>query len=436
MRLTVIGTGYVGLVTGACFADAGHEVLCVDTNIKKISNLKKNILPIYEEGLEKIVNSNIKKKRLMFTSSYKQAAKFSKIIFIAVDTPPKKNGQANLESIEKFCDEITKYLNEDKILVEKSTVPVGTSKYISKRIKKNLNKLKKDFNISIVSNPEFLREGNAIEDFTRPDRIIVGSDIPEHKQLFAEIYQPFNRKFNKLIFMSVEAAELTKYAANSFLATKISFMNELSRLSDKLKIDIEDVRKGIGSDPRIGKDFLYPGCGYGGSCFPKDISALKSIFKASRVQSSILDAVDTVNKQQKSYILQKLKNHYKTLKGKTITIWGLTFKPKTDDIRFAPSIEIIDLLLKNNVKIQAYDPVGSLSNLFTKNYREYSNAIDALKHSDALVICTEWREFWSIDPKIFKKYMKSACIFDGRNIYSPEKMQSHGISYFGIGRGL
>ena len=347
MRLTVIGTGYVGLVTGACFADAGHEVLCVDTNIKKISNLKKNILPIYEEGLENIVNLNIKKKRLLFTSSYKQAAQFSKIIFIAVDTPPKKNGQANLESIEKFCDEITKYLNEDKILVEKSTVPVGTSKYISKRIKKNLNKLKKDFNISVVSNPEFLREGNAIEDFTRPDRIIVGSDIPEHKQLFAEIYQPFNRKFNKLIFMSVEAAELTKYAANSFLATKISFMNELSRLSDKLKIDIEDVRKGIGSDPRIGKDFLYPGCGYGGSCFPKDIAALKSIFKASRVQSSILDAVDTVNKQQKSYILQKLKNHYKTLKGKSITIWGLTFKPKTDDIRFAPSIEIIDLLLKN-----------------------------------------------------------------------------------------
>tara|TARA_B100000579_G_C22592820_1_gene738851 strand:- start:114 stop:824 length:711 start_codon:yes stop_codon:yes gene_type:complete len=236
--------------------------------------------------------------------------------------------------------------------------------------------------------------------------------------------------------MSVEAAELTKYAANAFLATKISFMNELSRLSDKLKIDIEDIRKGIGSDPRIGKDFLYPGCGYGGSCFPKDITALKSIFKSSRVQSNILDAVDTVNKLQKIYILQKLKRHYKVLKGKTITIWGLTFKPKTDDIRFAPSIEIIDFLLKNDVNIQAYDPVGSLSKLFSKNYREYSNSIDALKHSDALIICTEWREFWSVDSEIFKKNMKSACIFDGRNIYSPELMKSNGILYFAIGRGL
>ena len=436
MKLTVIGTGYVGLVTGACFADAGHEVLCVDTNSKKINNLKKNIIPIYEEGLEKLVKLNVKKKRLFFTSSYKKAASFSEIIFIAVDTPPKRNGEANLNSINKLCDNIAPHLNNDKIFVEKSTVPVGTSKYITSRIGKNLKKLKKDINISVVSNPEFLREGNAIEDFTRPDRIIIGTNAPEHKKIFTEIYQPFNRKFNKIIFMSIEAAELTKYAANTFLATKISFMNELSRLSDKLDIDIEDVRKGIGSDPRIGKDFLYPGCGYGGSCFPKDIAALKSIFRSSNVQSKILNAVDTVNKEQKTYILKKLKNHYRILKGKTIAIWGLTFKPKTDDIRFAPSIEIIESLIENNVKIQAYDPVGSLSGLFTTNYKEYTNSTDALVNADALVICTEWREFWSVDPDMFKKHMKSACIFDGRNIYSPDIMKSHGISYFGIGRGL
>tara|TARA_B100000401_G_scaffold176511_1_gene118562 strand:+ start:728 stop:2050 length:1323 start_codon:yes stop_codon:yes gene_type:complete len=436
MKITIVGTGYVGLVTGACLADVGHDVMCLDINTKKIQNLKKGSIPIYEEGLEKIVKNNIDKKKLSFSSSYSEACKFSDIIFIAVDTPPKKNGDADLSRIDDFCNSIVPHMKSDKIFIEKSTVPVGTSDYIYKKTNKLLKDNNKNYSVIVVSNPEFLKEGTAIDDFMKPDRIIVGIDNQEVKPVFDEIYKPFNRKYNKILYMSIRAAELTKYASNALLATKISFINEISLLADKLNIDIDEVRNGIGLDKRIGPEFLYPGCGYGGSCFPKDISALRSMFKISRTKSMLLDAVKTVNDNQKVYLIKKISKHFKNnLKNKTIAVWGLTFKPKTDDIRFAPSIDMITKLILMGAKIQAYDPIGSLKHIFKKNYSEHNTGLQALKNSSALLICTEWKEFWSLNPKDFNKHMKESCIFDGRNIYSPSKMSEHGIIYYGIGRG-
>lgn len=436
MKITIVGTGYVGLVTGSCLADVGHDVLCLDIDTKKINKLKKGILPIYEEGLEKIVKYNLSNKKLSFTSSYVEACKFSNIIFIAVDTPPKKNGHADLSRIENFCKSIVPHMTSDKIFIEKSTVPVGTSDYIYHITNKLLNKNNKNHKVSVVSNPEFLKEGTAVDDFMKPDRIIIGIDNKEMKPIFDEIYKPFNRKTNKIIYMSIKSAELTKYASNALLATKISFMNEISLLADKLKIDIDEVRNGIGLDKRIGPEFLYPGCGYGGSCFPKDISALKSMFRESRTKSSLLDAVHVVNENQKLYLVDKILKHFKNnIKNKTIAVWGLTFKPKTDDTRFAPSIDMIEKLISKGAIIQAYDPIGSLKHIFKRNYKEYNSAIKALKNSSALLICTEWKEFWSLDLKNFNKHMKESCIFDGRNIYSPQKLAEYDIKYYGVGRG-
>ncbi len=436
MRITIVGTGYVGLVTGACLADVGHDVLCLDIDTRKIQNLKKSILPIYEEGLDKIVKNNIANKKLSFSSSYEEACNFSDIIFIAVDTPPKKNGNADLSRIDAFCKNIVPHIKSSKIFIEKSTVPVGTSDYIYKKTNNLLKKIKKNYSVTVVSNPEFLKEGTAVDDFMKPDRIIVGIDDDKMIPIFNEIYKPFNRKYNKILYMSIKSAELTKYASNALLATKISFMNEISLLADKLNIDIDEVRNGIGLDKRIGPEFLYPGCGYGGSCFPKDLKALQSMFKASRTKSLLLDSVNTVNENQKVYLIKKISKHFKNnLKNKTIAVWGLTFKPKTDDTRFAPSIDMISKLISMGVKIQAYDPIGSLRHIFADNYKEYPSAIKALKNSSGLLICTEWKEFWSLDPKEFKKYMKEACIFDGRNIYSPSKMSEYDIIYYGIGRG-
>ena len=436
MKITIVGTGYVGLVTGACLADVGHDVLCLDIDTKKIKNLKKGILPIYEEGLEKIVKYNLLNKKLSFSSSYSEACAFSNVIFISVDTPPKKNGRADLSRIENFCENIVPYMTSDKIFIEKSTVPVGTSDYIYKITNKLLKKNNKDHTITVVSNPEFLKEGTAVDDFMKPDRIIVGIDSQEMVPIFDEIYKPFNRKINKILYMNIRSAELTKYASNALLATKISFMNEISLLADKLKIDIDEVRNGIGLDKRIGPEFLYPGCGYGGSCFPKDISALKTMFRGSKTKSLLLDAVHTVNENQKTYLIEKILKHFKNkLKNKIITVWGLTFKPRTDDTRSAPSIDMIDQLISKGATIQAYDPVGSLKHIFNKNYKEYNSAIKALKNASALLICTEWKEFWSLDLKNFNKHMEESCIFDGRNIYSPSKLAAHGIKYYGVGRG-
>jgi UDPglucose 6-dehydrogenase len=441
MKLTIIGAGYVGLVTGACFSDVGHHVSCLDINKKKIKNLDKGIMPIFENGLEKLVAKNIKAKRLFFTSEYSKAIDHSDVIFLAVDTPSKSDGSADLTSIKKACISIAETMTSNKTIVEKSTVPVGTSEVILGIFKKKLKALKKDLSIEITSNPEFLKEGSAIEDFTRPDRIIVGTNNISTRKKFDSIYKPFNRKSNKIQYMDVKSAEFTKYAANSMLATKISFINDLSIIADKLKVDIEDIRLGIGSDKRIGYEFLYPGCGYGGSCFPKDVNALIGTAKKHLHNSSLLKAVNSTNDKQKIYLFSKMKKFFKNnFKGKKIGVWGLAFKPNTNDIRYAPSIEMIKLVLKNQGSVIAYDPIATLKELpdiyNNDNYIETNSYIKALKNTDALLICTEWKEFWSIDTSVFLKSMKTPVIFDGRNIYPLEKFKGTAIKYYGVGRNF
>ncbi|MBT3549234.1 MAG: UDP-glucose/GDP-mannose dehydrogenase family protein [Gammaproteobacteria bacterium] len=438
MKITIIGCGYVGLVTGACMSDIGHDVLCLDIDAAKIKKLNKGVIPIYEKGLDSIVSFNLKKKRLNFTTSYKKAVTHSDIIFIAVDTPSKKNGDADLSSIVKTSQSISQHMSRDKIIIEKSTVPVGTSDYIQTIIMKGLKLRNKKLNISMVSNPEFLKEGSAVDDFMKPDRIIIGLDNQELQHIFNEMYLPFNRKYNKIHYMDVKSAELTKYAANAMLATKISFINEIAILSDKLGVDIESIRKGIGADKRIGKEFLYPGCGYGGSCFPKDVKALISTAKKISVETSLLKSVHQVNDAQKQYLVEKVKHIFKNkIKGKKFAIWGLAFKPNTDDVRDAPSITIIKSLLNGGAHVIAYDPIASLAEIINSSrYNEVSTAISALHDVDALIICTEWKEFWSINTDIFIDNMKKPIIFDGRNIFSPEKMMRNSIEYYGVGRGL
>ena len=441
MKLTIIGTGYVGLVTGACFANAGHTVTCLDINKKKINNLKKGIMPIYENNLETLVLSNYKRKRIDFTHKKDEAINFADIIFIAVDTPPKNDGTPDMSQVKQVVIDIAQYMTSEKIIVQKSTVPVGTSDFISTLIKKTHKKLKKkDIPFYIVSNPEFLKEGSAIEDFIKPDRIIIGLNDDKHKPIFNEIYAPFNRKSTKIQYMDIRSAELTKYASNALLATKISFINELANIADGLGVDIEKVRQGIGADKRIGYDFLYPGCGYGGSCLPKDINAL--INSATNIDHKpiLLSSVNKVNNSQKLYICKKVKQYFKDdLKGKVIAVWGLAFKPNTDDIRFAPSIDIINYLLKNKCKVKAYDPIASLKKndiYMHKDYSETSSSKKAVLNSDALVICTEWKEFWGIDLKELKKIAKSLIIFDGRNIYDLDKIKKEKVIYYGIGRSV
>ena len=439
MKITIVGSGYVGLVTGACFAEIGHTVLCLDSDKKKINNLKKGIMPIHENDLDRIVNFNVKEKRLRFSTSSKEAVNFSNIIFIAVDTPQKKNGEADLTSIKNVCKEISKHLKPESIIVEKSTVPVGTSDYIKKIIKDNLPKSRKNMHFSIVSNPEFLKEGTAVSDFMKPDRIIIGLEDESLKDIFKTLYLPLDRKFNKIQFMDIKSSELTKYASNAMLATKISFINELSNIADRLGVDIENVRKGMGADKRIGYEFLYPGCGYGGSCFPKDISALIYSAKEKLYKPELLNAVERVNDKQKLVLCNKISKFFKKkISGKTFAIWGLAFKPNTNDVRFATSITTIEYLLDKGAIVKAYDPIATIKGKLKfakKNYKEVKSAQLALNKADALIICTEWKEFWSVEPKIFIKSMKQPVIFDGRNIYSPTKMALSNIDYFAIGRG-
>ena len=441
MKLTIIGAGYVGLVTASCFSDIGHDVSCLDIDKKKINNLNKGIIPIYENGLEKLVTRNLKLKKLSFTSSYLEATSHSDIIFLAVDTPSNSDGSADLTSIKKACKSIAEKMTRNKIIVEKSTVPVGTSDMILDIFTKKLRSLGKELSVEITSNPEFLKEGSAIDDFTRPDRIIVGTNNVNTKKLFDDIYKPFNRKTNKIQYMDVKSAEFTKYAANSMLATKISFINDLSIIADKLDVDIEDIRLGIGSDKRIGYEFLYPGCGYGGSCFPKDVNALIGTAKKLSHNSSLLKAVNNTNDKQKVYLFTKMKKYFKNnLKGKKIGVWGLAFKPNTNDIRYAPSIEMIRLILKDKGSVLAYDPIASLKELpsiFKNiNYKETSSYSKALKDIDALLICTEWKEFWSVETSEFLRLMKDPVIFDGRNIYPLDKFKNTSIKYYGIGRNF
>lgn len=432
MKIAVIGTGYVGLVVGACLADTGNKVICVDNNKDKLKQLEQGIIPIYEPGLEEIVISNVKEKRLIFSDNIDNAIKASEICFIAVGTPQDENGSADLNSVFEVAESISKSINGYKIIVDKSTVPVGTAEKIRNIIKQHTN-----YPFDIVSNPEFLKQGNAVDDFLYPDRVIIGSDSKKAISIMQELYAPFFRTGNRVIVMDIKSAEMTKYAANSFLATKISFMNEIANLCEKVGADSEMVRIGISTDSRIGNKFLFAGIGYGGSCFPKDIKALIKTGKENDCKMEILEAVNQTNKNQRIKFLQKVTNRLgENLSDKTIAVWGLAFKPKTNDMREAPSITIINSLLKLGAKIKAYDPKAiETAKLHFKNSIEYANsAYDALIGVDAMLLLTEWNEFRRPDFDKIKNLMKTPIIFDGRNQYDKISLESKGFEYICIGK--
>lgn len=439
MKISIVGTGYVGLVTGSCFADVGNQVLCVDKDQAKIDMLLGGRIPIFEPGLERLVKANVAERRLEFTTDIEQAVRHGEVIFIAVGTPPDEDGSADLSHVLAVAKSIGEHLSEHRVIVTKSTVPVGTAEKVRAAIQSELDKRDAVIEFSVASNPEFLKEGAAIEDFMKPDRVVVGADDDRAVALMRTLYAPFNRNHERIIVMDIPSAELTKYAANAMLATKISFMNELSNLAERLNADIELVRQGIGSDPRIGYHFIYPGCGYGGSCFPKDVQALHKTAKQHGYDAKILDAVESVNQAQKSVILKKVDSHMGTdLSGKTFAVWGLAFKPNTDDMREAPSRVIIDGLLARGAKVQAYDPVATeeASIIYSDNSAvSFCDSIYAASESaDALVIVTEWKAFRSPDFERLKSQMSEAVIFDGRNIYEPAALAELGFKYYGIGR--
>jgi UDPglucose 6-dehydrogenase len=431
MNISIIGTGYVGLVTGTCFAETGNHVVCVDIDKTKIETLKNGRLPIYEPDLDTIFERNLKAKRLTFTTSLNEAVEKTDIIFLALPTPPNEDGSADLSYVLKVADDLGKLITTYKVIVDKSTVPVGTSEKVRTAISVNC---KVDFDV--VSNPEFLREGFAVDDFMKPDRVVIGTSSPRAKKVMEDLYKPFVRQGNPVYIMDERSAELTKYAANSFLATKISFMNEISQICEKMGADVDMVRMGIGADQRIGKRFLFSGIGYGGSCFPKDVKALAQSSGEYNYNFRILKSVMQVNENQKRVIIDKLEKHYEKLNGLKIALWGLAFKPDTDDIREAPSLVIIDELLKQNAEVSVYDPAAmeNVSKLYGSRVYFATNEYEALQDADALVIATEWSEFRTPDFVEMKKRMSKAVIFDGRNLYSTEQMQQSGFSYFSIGR--
>ncbi len=440
MRISIVGTGYVGLVTGACFADVGNQVLCVDKDQSKIDMLLGGNIPIYEPGLERLVKDSASQGRLEFTTDIKQAVDHAEIIFIAVGTPPDEDGSADLSHVLAVASAIGQNLQQHRVIVTKSTVPVGTAEKVRAAIAEELKTRKVDVEFSVASNPEFLKEGAAIEDFMKPDRVVVGADDDRAVELMRQLYAPFNRNHERLIVMDIASAELTKYAANAMLATKISFMNELSNLAERLDADIELVRQGIGSDPRIGYHFIYPGCGYGGSCFPKDVQALHKTAKQQGYEARILDAVEAVNQDQKFVVLNKIESQLgQDLSGKTFAIWGLAFKPNTDDMREAPSAVIIRGLVERGAKVKVFDPVAMseaqhmLADI--SDSIEYAQDMyQATEGADALVIVTEWKTFRSPDFERLKSQLNNALIFDGRNIYEPSTLAELGFKYHGIGR--
>lgn len=439
MKVSVIGTGYVGLVTGACLAEMGYEVLCLDVDELKINVLNKGEIPIYEPGLDALVKSNAAADRLHFTTDVEAAAKFGLIQFIAVGTPPDEDGSADLQYVVAAARNIGKYMDGYKVVVDKSTVPVGTADRVRSAIQEELQQRNVKLDFSVVSNPEFLKEGAAIDDFMRPDRIVVGADNDRAIELMRSLYAPFNRNHDRLIVMDIKSAELTKYAANAMLATRISFMNELALLAEKMGADIEHVRHGIGSDPRIGYNFLYPGCGYGGSCFPKDVQALQRTAREHGNDLKILGAVEAVNELQKEVLLNKVVARFgEDLSGRSFALWGLSFKPNTDDMREASSRVLIDGLLKRSAKVVAYDPAAM--NETRRIYGERDDLyyaegpLDALRDADALLIVTEWKAFRAPDFAEIKARLKTPVIFDGRNLYDPREVRSHGIDYLAIGR--
>ncbi len=439
MKVAVIGTGYVGLVTGTCFADMGNDVWCIDIDRDKIENLKKGIMPIYEPGLEELVRRNYREGRLRFTTDLKEGIEKALFIFIAVGTPPGEDGSADLQHVLNVASEIGKNIDNYKIIVNKSTVPVGTAERVKQEIQKELDaRGLNEVEFDVVSNPEFLKEGDAIKDFMRPDRIIIGTDNVRTAELMNELYSSFYRKDDKVIAMDIPSAELTKYAANAMLATRISFMNELSVLCEAAGADIQNVRRGIGSDSRIGKDFLYAGIGYGGSCFPKDVKALIQTAREHGSESKILQSVEDVNKQQRILFVKKVVKHMgEDLEGRVFAVWGLAFKPNTDDIREAPSIDIINGLRERGASFKAYDPIAieTAKEVLGDERIEYEmQYYDVLKDADALLLLTEWHHFRKPDFEKIKMLMKTPIIFDGRNQYEPAKMKEKGFTYFCVGR--
>jgi len=442
MNVTIYGSGYVGLVTGACLAQVGNNVLCVDIDPDKIKCLLNGEIPIYEPGLDIIVTDNVKAGRLNFTLSAEEGVNHATIQFIAVGTPPDEDGSADLSYVLTVAKSIATHMDDYKVIIDKSTVPVGTADKVKNTVNDILKERSVDLTFDVVSNPEFLKEGNAIEDFMKPDRIVIGAETDKASEIMHELYLPFNRNHERIITMDIRSAELTKYAANALLATKISFMNELSNMAELLGADIENVRIGIGSDPRIGYHFIYPGCGYGGSCFPKDVQALEKTAREIGYNAELLAAVEAVNYRQKDRPVEKLRKHYDgNLKGKKIALWGLAFKPNTDDMREASSRVVIDTLIKEGAEIQAYDPVAmeECIRVYGEDHAGLTlceTADKALEGADALVIVTEWQEFRSPDFTKIKARLKDPVIVDGRNLYDPATMKAKGFSYYTIGRGF
>ena len=441
MKLTMVGTGYVGLVSGACLAEVGNHVLCLDLDPAKVAILEGGDIPIHEPGLLEMVQRNVAAGRLQFTGDIDRAVAFGQIQFIAVGTPPDEDGSADLKYVLAAARNIGSRMTEDKIIVDKSTVPVGTADKVQAAIAEELQKRSLKLNFNIVSNPEFLKEGAAVEDFMRPDRIVIGTRDPHATHVMRELYAPFNRNHDRLVVMDVKSAELTKYAANAMLATRISFMNELANVAEKLGADIEMVRHGIGSDPRIGYHFLYPGCGYGGSCFPKDVSALiKTAQDEAGIELKLLTAVEAANEAQKSVLSNKIKARFgPDLKGKKFALWGLAFKPNTDDMRDAPSRKLLADLFAAGATVTAYDPVAmnEARRIFGAHPQlsYVDKQLDACTGADALIIVTEWREFRTPEFAAIKAKLKNPLIFDGRNLYEPKDVHAEGFEYHAIGRG-
>lgn len=435
MEICVVGAGYVGLVAGACFADAGNDVVCVDADAGKIERLKKGEIPIYEPGLAELVRDNYEEGRLQFSNSLEEGVHRCEIIFIAVGTPQDEDGSADLTHVLAVAQGIGKHMNGPKVIVDKSTVPVGTAKLVEREIAKHTK-----HKFSVVSNPEFLKEGAAIDDFMKPDRVVVGVANEEAAKVMRELYAPFLRTNNPILVMDVASAEMTKYAANAMLATRISFMNEISQLCEKAGADVDMVRLGVGTDSRIGMPFLFPGIGYGGSCFPKDVQALIKTGKDHGVDLKVARAVEDANAVQKGVLISRIRSYFGAggVKGKSIAIWGLAFKPRTDDVREAPALVICEALLKDGARLKMYDPEANHTfqqKLGARDDVEYlESALDALAGVDALVICTEWNEFRRPNYRKMKEQMKSAVVFDGRNIFDPKRMESLGFVYHSIGR--
>lgn len=441
MNVTVFGIGYVGLVQAAVLAEVGHDVYCVDVDQTKVDNLKKGLIPIYEPGLTPLVTSNYEAGRIKYTTNAEEAIQHGDLIFIAVGTPPDEDGSADLKYVLSVAETIATHMQSHKIVINKSTVPVGTADKVRAKLTDVLNAEGKDVSFDVVSNPEFLKEGAAVNDCMRPDRIILGTTSEQSEKKLRELYAPFNRNHDKIIVMDVRSAELTKYAANCMLATKISFMNEIANLAELFGADVENVRKGIGSDPRIGYQFIYPGCGYGGSCFPKDVQALVRSANGVGYSAKVLEAVEAVNYRQKEKLFDYIMQHYNgDLNGKTVALWGLSFKPNTDDMREASSRVLMEKLWAEGAKVQAYDPeameetqriYGSRDDLTLMGTKEAT-----LNGADCLAICTEWQAFRAPNFESIKTALKDPVIFDGRNLYEPAIVAEYGLDYYGIGRGL